>query len=295
MSQTKIAFVVLHYMAIDDTRACVRSIVKNVPEAKIILIDNNSPDGSGRKLENLYRKNKNVSVVINGENSGFSKGNNIGFLYAKKRYNPEYIVLCNNDTVILQKNFLNLVEEQYKKSHFAVLGPKILLPSGKVNEVRLEMPSIGKLNKEVKILMLERRAADGKLAFIQASVMDFIRRAADAFRYFFLGQKYIRYRNRESEHSNIVLHGCFLVFSSRYIKLFDGLEEKTFMYREEEFLVRRLKRSGLKSVYDPKIIIKHNEDASTNAAASEKRGKDTFMLDQKIIATKKLIKEMTDD
>ncbi len=49
---------------------------------------------------------KTLTLILNEENLGFAKGNNVGIKYALK-YNFDYIMLLNNDTVVSQKSFLN--------------------------------------------------------------------------------------------------------------------------------------------------------------------------------------------
>lgn len=54
---------------------------KNNP---IIIVDNCSPNGSGKQLEKMYSKCINITVIINEENQGFAKGNNLGYQYIKE-------------------------------------------------------------------------------------------------------------------------------------------------------------------------------------------------------------------
>ena len=118
-------FVILHYQALKETLDCVRSIKNNIAkDYKIIIVDNLSPNNSGEQLKKQFSQDNRIVVILNRENCGFAKGNNIGYQEAK-RYDPDYIVVLNSDTVLLQSNFLVLVEEAYKKYKFDVLGPDI--------------------------------------------------------------------------------------------------------------------------------------------------------------------------
>ena len=136
MKKYKFNFVILHYLTIEDTTNCIESIRNKCCnyEYKIIVIDNASPNNSGKTLEKLYKKDKDIKVIINKENLGFAKGNNIGFKIAKQE-GADFIILCNNDTELIQENFLELIIQEYEKSSFAVLGPKIILKDGEMIKV----------------------------------------------------------------------------------------------------------------------------------------------------------------
>ena len=98
--------------------------------------------------------------------------------------------------------------------------------------------------------------------------------------------------NVKLRYENIVLHGSFLIFSKKYIEKFDGLDDRTFMYREEELLALRLKKNNLKSVYNPKIEIFHNEDSATNAITRSNRKKEIFVCKNQIKSMKVVLSEL---
>ena len=101
-----ICYVILHYKNMDDTIKCVESLNNTADcSSRYIIVDNGSGDGSGEKLELLYRDNAQCNVLILPENLGFSKGNNEGYQYAKQKFHPDYIVITNNDVVFFQKDF----------------------------------------------------------------------------------------------------------------------------------------------------------------------------------------------
>ena len=48
-------FVILHYIAAEETEKCVESLLRLAGDKKIIIVDNASPNGSGKKLQEMYR------------------------------------------------------------------------------------------------------------------------------------------------------------------------------------------------------------------------------------------------
>lgn len=83
---------------------------------KLLLVDNGSKNESGKVLKEKYQHENKIHILMQKENLGFAKGNNIGFSYAKEQLKCDYIVLLNNDTFILQEEFFDLIKEEYKKS-----------------------------------------------------------------------------------------------------------------------------------------------------------------------------------
>lgn len=74
-----------------------------------------------------------------------------------------------------------------------------------------------------------------------------------------------------------------------YIDRFEGLNENVFLYREEELLYLRLINSGLDSIYNPNIVIRHNEDSATTKMNRSRRKREIFKKSNRIKSTKVLL------
>ena len=70
-----------------------------------------------------------------------------------------------------------------------------------------------------------------------------------------------------------MLNGCCLIFSKEYIDKFSGIDDRTFLYYEEQLLYIRLKRNNLISVFNPKLEVLHNEGVSTNKKTKNKKNR----------------------
>lgn len=288
---SKIVFLILHYYTINDTIDCINSIkqIKDVPNYEIVVVDNASPNKTGQELKDKYINDEHVHILINTENLGFAKGNNVGFKYAKNQLKADFIVMMNNDTKLIQNNSCNIIVEEFENSKFAVLGPKIILPNNKINPIITELPTIQSLQKQlvdIKLSLITSYLFMNKLykfskkllkkILVKLSIKKEIAMEVDVNR----------------RHENIVLHGCFLVFSKEYIEKFNGIDDRTFLYREEELLALRLQKNYLKSIYTPELKIIHNEDSSTNAINKSNRRKEIFTCKNQIKSTKILLEEM---
>ena len=92
----KVATIILHYNDAELTINYVNNLLKldwKDYQHNIIIVDNNSPDGSGKILENQFINEGNIAIIQSKKNIGFAKGNNIGIDYAKKASVCHIIIL----------------------------------------------------------------------------------------------------------------------------------------------------------------------------------------------------------
>lgn len=240
-------FVILHYNNIKETMECVDSLEKF--KQKIIVVSNSKDYDNLKKIEKRVDK-----VIINEENIGFAKANNIGCKYAIEKYKPDFLCVINNDIVIDQKDFLDKVEELYKKYQFDVLGPKILpddLPS--VNPFPV-YDTLEKIEDRIKYTK--------KLIKIYNSVI--LRNLLSC--YVLIKSKLKKVSkpvNGDKDELGVALHGCALIFSKKYYERYETVfYNETFLYHEEEFLYYRCKHDNLTFLYSPEVELVHKEGRS---------------------------------
>ena len=281
MKTYKIVYVILHYITVEDTIKCVESIFEKEKKSnfEIVIVDNNSPNNSGEILKKKYKTNKKIHLIINNENLGFSRGNNVGFKYAKEKLNADFIVLLNNDTSLLTENFSNLVFNDYKKYDFSVLGPKIYTKDSICGPLKMIPDTKESLSRELrnlKIKLLVRKIFNINLKK-------------------FWKKQIVQSIDYENIIEDVVLHGCFLIFSPNYIKKYDGLAEKTFFYGEETILYNRCKKNNMKLLFDPNIQIYHNEFSSTNSMIKSEKQREINRMTRLIKAYEIIVEEWDND
>lgn len=281
----KIAFVILHYLTNQDTEECINSILNNIsyPNYDIVVVDNASPNKSVKLIENKYFNNSKIHIIENKENLGFARGNNVGYKYSKDKLKSDFIILINNDMIIEQKDFIDKIIEEYERSKFYVLGPDIISIKDKQHQNPHRTKGITK--KDLKTLIFKFKI---KLLINYVGVEDFIyyikRKVSKEYQ---LGKS-----NYDKELDNIQLQGSCLVFSPLYIRKLDGLYDKTFMYMEEDILYYLCKKSHMKMVYRPKIVIYHKEDSSTDATFNKDSEKRRFYYKNSLDSAIKLYELM---
>ena len=122
----KISLVILSWNTKNLLRDCLKSInLKDVFE--IIVVDNNSSDGSWEMVEKEF---PNVKLIKNKKNLGFAKGNNQGIRKAK----GDLIMLLNSDTIISKGSLKKLVNVFLKNNKIAAASPLLLFKSGEIQE-----------------------------------------------------------------------------------------------------------------------------------------------------------------
>lgn len=223
-----ICIILVNYNGYDDTVECIKSIQKsNYDNYKIIIVDNGSNDKE--KLLNDDYINDVADIIISEDNLGFSGGNNLGIKYAKDKYNPEYYLLLNNDTVINEDTISNLKKGfDFDDRAGIVTGkiyyfsdPKTIWAAGgkfDFNTGIADQPELGKVDNENKY---------------------------------------------EGTYEISFATGCTMLISKDVIDSVGYLEENYFLYAEDTDYCCRVLKEGFKIIYTGKAIIYHKVSAST--------------------------------
>lgn len=244
----RISFVILHYLVPEITQQCVNLLLCNDKQSGIVIVDNASPDGSGDLLKEKYKDEPRVHVLQLPVNEGFARGNNAGYAYALKHFDPDFTVVMNNDVFIDDAEFSAKLASEYEAEPFAVLGPDIRSTSAGVHQSPCSLSPM--TLPQVRILRLKML-----LKYLFLPLFPKTAKPKDAEGY-------------DTPHSDCVLHGACYVFSKDFIKVRDNaFNPSTFLYCEEEILYAECKKAGLKMRYCPSVSVKHLEDAATRASS----------------------------
>lgn len=255
-----ICFVILHYMTYEMTKKSVDTLLALFGGRKyhIVVVDNGSTNGSGAKLKEQYADNKYITILMNKENMGFAKGNNVGWKYVKERFKPKYIVVMNNDVLIKDQLFIEKVQQINEKYEFAVLGPDILNPycGTHQNPLRIKPITVQAVKMRIKLYTFR-----SKFSLVCYGLL--------VLRNTIFGVHRINKTISEysEPHCDVVLNGACLIFSTRFIeKREDCFNPITFLYSEEHILYYECMNMDLKMVYSPEIYVEHYEHISTDAS-----------------------------
>ncbi len=234
----KISIIIVSYNVKYFLDQCLTSILQSddVDDVEIIIVDNNSNDGTVEYLRSKYQED--IRIVANEKNVGFSKANNQGVELAT----GEYILILNPDT-LLSSDTLNvcldfLTSNTGKK--IGIVGTRMYDGSGTyLPESKRGFPS--PFVSFCKIFGLSRLFPKSRL-----------------FNRYYLG-----HLDELKSHEVPILTGAFMFLRKDVFNQVGGFDEQFFMYGEDIDLSYRVEQAGYTNYYlaDSKII--HYKGEST--------------------------------
>lgn len=263
----RIGFVILHYNVIEETIKCVESIqsLERYEDIFIVLVDNASPNNSGVLLKNMYANDKQIDVILREHNDGFSRGNNEGCAFAITKWNPDFLVVANNDVIFTQLDFCQRIENEYAKEKFAILGPDIYNPNRRIhqNPLSINPPSLKEVNRTI---------------FMNQMVNMFFPILYPLLKWW---HKNTNINTENEEYKNylesVCLMGACLIYSRDYFesrkKIF---YPETRFYYEEYIQSLWCREHEKRVVYHPKLQVFHMEGKATSSLGKQERKKIRF-------------------
>ncbi|OGC77855.1 MAG: hypothetical protein A2Z27_04800 [candidate division Zixibacteria bacterium RBG_16_50_21] len=126
MDEPKVSVVIVSWNSWEFLPACLDSILaQRGPSLGIIVVDNNSSDGTPQKLARLYPQ---VKMKVNPRNLGYAKACNQGM----KESTGEFILLLNPDTVLHPQILHKMLDFLRTNPQTGAVGPQLLDVYGKV-------------------------------------------------------------------------------------------------------------------------------------------------------------------
>jgi len=126
----ELSIIIVNWNTRDYLRDCLGSIFENVKgiSFEVIVVDNNSSDGSAEMVKNEFPL---TNLVASDVNTYYAKGNNIGYKISK----GNYIAFLNPDTIIYTDPFKTAVEYLRTHADVGAVSCKFLNPDGSFQRV----------------------------------------------------------------------------------------------------------------------------------------------------------------
>lgn len=234
-----ISIVIVNYNVKHFLQQCLESIKQSIPNnisVEIIVVDNDSVDGSVQMVEAYYQE---VKLIVNDTNVGFSKANNQGISIAKGKYT----LVVNPDTLLAEDTLIKCFRYMESNSDVVALGVKMIDGSGRfLAESKRSVP--GLWNSFCKLSGLSKILSGSKI-----------------FDSYNLGW------TSEDETQDVnVLCGAFMFCKTEILTQLGGFDEDYFMYGEDIDLSIRLSKFG-RIVYYPETTIIHYKGESSKLAS----------------------------
>ncbi len=127
-----LSIIIVSYNTKEFLKKCVDSIFEHGKSLKIeiIVVDNNSTDGVVETIPGSKYPVSNFKLILNKENVGFSKANNIGIRQASGKY----ILFLNPDTEIRKNTLQKMVDFMDTYTSAGVATCRVELPSGELDD-----------------------------------------------------------------------------------------------------------------------------------------------------------------
>lgn len=231
----QLSVIILNYNVKYFLETCIKSVQKAIEniEAEIIVVDNNSTDGSKEMMENVFPE---LTYVFNSYNAGFPKGNNQGVQIAK----GEYICILNPDTIVAENTFTSILNHVNNLPDFGILGCKLIDGSGQfLPESKRGIPT--PWVAFTKVLGLYKFFPDSKR----------------------FNQYYAQHISENQNGQVDILVGAFMFLKrDLYLKV-GGFDEGCFMYSDDIDLSYLSLKEGKKNYYFSEISCIHFKGEST--------------------------------
>ncbi len=208
-------------------KACLRI------DAEIIVVDNNSTDGSRPFLEIAFPS---VQFIWNDANVGFAKANNQALELAK----GELILFLNPDTILAEDCVEKCLHFFATNKKAGALGVKMIDGSGNfLKESKRAFPSpLTSLCKLSGLAMLFPRTK-------------------------FFARYHLGHLPEDENHEVDVLAGAFMMIPKIILCEIGNFDEGFFMYGEDVDLSYRIQKAGYKNYYFSETTIIHFKGEST--------------------------------
>ena len=134
MNLLKISIVIPIFNGLDYTKVCLQSLFNDIDfkaedvKFSIVVVDDGSTDNSSNWIKSNFPE---VHLQRGDGNLWWSGGINIGVRYALDQLNTDYIIWWNNDILVDEMYFTNLVQRLKSNDINTIIGSKVYLANQK--------------------------------------------------------------------------------------------------------------------------------------------------------------------
>lgn len=236
----KIAIIILNWNSENYIFDCIESVQKlEIGNWKIdvVIVDNKSTNQSDELIETRY---KDVKLLRNKENLGFTGGNNVGIEHAMEN-GADYVMLLNSDTIVDKDLLIELIETAESDKQIGIVGPKIFFASGHEYKTDYQAKDKG------KVIWYAGGKIDWKNVILSHRGVDEVDQG--------------QYDQRQETD---FVTGCCVLVKKQVIEKIGMLDNKYFLYLEDADFCQRAKLAGYKIIYSPKGNVWHLNAGSSS-------------------------------
>jgi len=208
---------------------------------EVIVVDNASKDKSIAMVRTTFSR---VKLIVNKNNLGYSKGNNIG----AEKAEGKYLLFLNSDTKVFSNTLVKMLAFMEENKSAAAATCYLQLNNGKLDPAcHRGFPTPW-----------------GALTYFSGLEKLFPRSRI-------FSQYHLGWKNLEKTHQVDVISGAFFMIRKEIFNKVNGIDEDYFMYGEDIDLCFRIKKLGYKIYYYPKTKIIHYKKQSGREKTNGKK------------------------
>lgn len=206
-------------------------------DVEIIIVDNNSTDGSPEVIKEKY---PDVKLIANKVNLGFGKANNQALEIAQGKY----LLLINPDTIVREDTFTKIIDFMERTPDVGITGCKVLNPDGSLQlPCRRSFP--GLWTSFTKIIGLSSLFPKSRM----------------------FARYNLTYLDENKTYEVDAVSGSFMFLRREVYEKTKGFDPDYFMYGEDLDLCFRTQKAGFKVMYFHETEIIHYKGESTKRSS----------------------------
>ena len=264
IDHSKVLIIAVHYKSEDEVLALLDSLqaLRESWRVDTIIVDNASGEEHLLRLRRFVAESPNGEVLESSTNRGYFGAAKfaLDWYLAHGRSLPDWVIVCNQDVLIENKDFLLRLFEQ-DPTTLGVVAPRLRALPANIDDNPF----------------MRRRPGWLRLAVLRLSCSSY--RIAAMWHWLWCQERNLKGRLRFRRSHPLVnqngkrewiyaAHGAFLIFSRRYFEAGGYLDEKLFLYGEEIAVAEICRSLSLPIIYERSLRVAHMESSSTGRALS---------------------------
>ena len=231
-----VSVIIVSYKVRYYIEQCLNSVLRSVPDAQLLVVDNKSDDGS---VEYLKERFPQAEIIANDYNAGFGKANNIALAKATGRY----VLFLNPDTVVAERTIPRCIEYMDSHPETGAVGVRMQYGDGRFaleSRRSLPTPSVSFWHMTGLGRMFPRSKVFAKY--------------------------HLTYLDKAQECAIDVVSGAYMFVRREALEKTGGFDEAFFMYGEDIDLSYRILQAGYVNRYMPLPIVHYKGESTVKTS-----------------------------
>jgi GT2 family glycosyltransferase len=220
--------IIVSYNTQNTLQKCLEHLSDSLEgmQAEIVVVDNNSQDGSAEMVASKFPT---VRLIRSNINLGFAAANNRAFQEAS----GEYFILLNSDAFVAKDTIRRSFKYMEARSDIAAGGARLVGADGSWQPSVRKFPSV--LNDALIYTGLASRFPKSR----------------------FFGRVDRTWDDSSTRADGDWVPGAFTIIRRKALEACGAFDDSFFLYYEEVDLCRRFKRAGYRISYFPDVVVVH--------------------------------------